>query len=102
MAASRKIRWAESLACAAVGLALLLGIVPLQRALAPALGPYHPWWEIPGLVLGGVFLIVAVVLVVPPAWYWDPIRARIPFDFQSPIVREDPIPKVQPVPTELG
>lgn len=48
----------------AVGLALLLGVVPLQRAIAPAHRPYHPWWEIPGLVLEVVLLFLGVTLFV--------------------------------------
>jgi hypothetical protein len=49
-----------------VGLALLLGMVPLQRALAPAHGPYHPWWELPGLVAGAALLVVGLVFVFMP------------------------------------
>ncbi len=58
------VSWFEALTVMAFGLALLIGLVPLQRALAPKHGPYHPWWEIPGLVVGGLFLLFGLVLLV--------------------------------------
>lgn len=102
MAPSRRVRWTEILALAAVGLTLLVGVVPLQRALAPAHHAFHPWWEIPGLIVGALFLLAAIVLVFPIAWQWDPIKKRIPFDFQSPIVRRNPIPRISAPPVAPG
>jgi len=59
-------RWGEGLGCIGAGIALLLGTVPLQRVLAPKVGAYHPWWEVPCLVAGCVFLLAGILLFVVP------------------------------------
>ncbi len=47
------------------------------------------------------FLILAGVFAIRAAWEWLPIRSRIPFDFQTPIVRRS-VPVVKPLPPNRG
>lgn len=47
----------------AVGVALLVGVVPLARAVSPH---GSPWWVAPGLIAGGVLLLFGLILFVLP------------------------------------
>ena len=52
--------------------------------------------------VGYLLLVVAALLVIRSAWEWQPVRDRVPVDFQSPVVRRDRVPKPKPVRAELG
>lgn len=54
---------AHAWGCITVGLALLLGVVPLARTL----DEHHtPWWQTPALVLGAVLLAVGLLIFLLP------------------------------------
>ena len=68
---------------------------------------------IAGLVLGGashyvssiwaiVLLSLAGLLILRSGWEWKPIRSRVPFNLQSPIVYTGRQPRIVPIPPELG
>ena len=50
----------------AVGLTLIIGTVPLARAVEPHVAT--PWWVPVGLVLGAVFLLFSLILFVLTTW----------------------------------
>ena len=81
----QKTELAHAWGLVTVGLALVLGIIPLGREVSPK---HPPWWQMPGLAIGAVLLAVGILMFVLPHLAVKEPGPKPPFERTQVTIRD--------------